>query len=200
MLRWFVIFLLVFLLGGVITFFLSQAWGGGGSESVSSQVVVQEVRRIGRLELVHYRLKDVLEYRVDRSFSIPGTPLRIPRNGKVLLVVSGEAIGCIDLTRLDSDAVTVTDSVATIRLPRPELCVVKVDHQHSKVYDADFSVFTFGDKERAELMTGAFRHAENNLRKAALDQGILAQTEAQAQAILPPLLRQFGIKRVVWVK
>ncbi len=124
----------------------------------------------------------------------------IPKSGKVLLVVSGEAIGCLDLARLDSSAISIRDSVATIRLPQPELCVVRVDHAQTRVYDASFTPFRFSDTERTQFLNTAYHTAENNLRQAALKQGILTQTDDQARTFLAPLLRQLGVKQVVWAR
>ena len=49
------------------------------------------------------------------------------------MIVSGEATGCLDLTKIRLGDITEKDSVLVVHLPEPEICSYKIDHSKSKV-------------------------------------------------------------------
>ncbi len=189
--KWIAILAAVLIVGLAGAYFMYRdALGNKTTEHTTSQIVVQEVRKIGKLELVHYKLKEVLEKRVDNNV------LGWTHTSKILLVVSGEAVGCIDLTKLDSAAVQLNDSTLTLRLPKAELCVFKIDHQNSKIYDANFSLVTRLQGKETALIDAAYKEAETQVRDAAIKEGILTETDKQARVFLQPLLQKLGAKHV----
>jgi hypothetical protein len=153
------------------------------TQSVS---LVQKIEAVGKLELVRYQLKDVVE--VTR----PSGSAYLP-DAKVLLVVSGEAVGCLDLTKLRAAHVREGADSVIVELPAPELCYHKVDHANSKVYDTKFTLLN----GEAGLVDEAYRQAEAQIKAAAESQQILEQTKANAQLVLRPMLEQLTNKKVV---
>ncbi len=150
---------------------------------VTHNTVLQAVEDLGRLELVRYQFRDVVEY-TERGLVI---------DDKLALIVAGEAVGCLDLRRVrPQDVVLVGDSVVRLTLPAPELCYYKVDHSRSKVFRKD----TFFFSDDAALVDKAYRYADAQVRRAALASGILAQTERNAQRILVPVLTRLSGRRV----
>ncbi len=92
---------------------------------ITEDVLVEKISNIGKLELIKYSMRDVIEKKELRSLLL---------DKRVLLVASGEVAGCIDLTRIKTeDIVQSTDDSITIYLPQPESCYVKLDHQRSKI-------------------------------------------------------------------
>jgi hypothetical protein len=77
-------------------------------------------------------------------------------------------------------------------MPEPELCVFKIDHNKSKVYNTEYA-FT----EEAKLVQEAYKQAEKQIQKSALDMGILEQTKENARKILTPMLEKASGKKVV---
>ncbi|WP_338762143.1 DUF4230 domain-containing protein [Bernardetia sp. ABR2-2B] len=149
------------------------------------KTVLEEVEGLGKLELVKYNFKDVVEHKQKHGYSSV-------LDSRVLLIVAAEAVGCMDLTRIKSEDITEVGDSVYVHLPAPELCYYKIDHQKSKVYDSE-SVPFIGDDN---LVGEAFAKAEKQIEKAALESGILIQTQAMAQTMLKPLLENLTKKTV----
>jgi hypothetical protein len=186
----------------VVWLFMRDMRGGPGvvESKISSQTVVQEVQKIGRLELVHYRIRDVFDKELSKPIGFGFSGLTYRNSNKLVLVISGEVIGCIDLAKLDSSAVQLADTVLTLRLPPAEVCVHKIDHQNTKVFSSDFSLLTTFQGKQAEIVDQAYKEAETQILEAAKKDGILQETDKQARVFLEPLVKKFGIKKVVFVK
>ncbi len=145
-------------------------------------LMLREVTALGKLELVKYTFKDIVDYEQPNTF--------LP-NSNAVLIVEGEAIGCIDLSRVTpADIVTTGDSI-TIKLPKPEICGWKINHDRSRVYDTRFSFLN-----ESQLVSDAYRQAERQIRQSALNGGILDQTRQNADKMLQPLLSRLSGKPV----
>ncbi|PMD94343.1 hypothetical protein BWI97_16675 [Siphonobacter sp. BAB-5405] len=161
-------------------FFLQRA----EPEVISNHnIVLREITSLGKLELVKYNFRDVVDQQITRQF--------LP-DAKALLIIQGEAVGCLDLTKM-----TVTDlgemgDTLIVRLPDPEICLARVDHSKSKVYNTEFA---FNDE--ALLIDQAFKKAEEQVQTSAIQQGILEQTKLNATKILRPMLEKVSGKKVL---
>lgn len=151
----------------------------------SFQTVLEEVESLGKLELVKYNFKDVVEHTQKNGYSSM-------LDSKILLIVAAEAVGCIDLTRIKAEDITEIGDSIYVRLPAPELCYYKIDHQKSKVYDSESMPFIKDNN----LIGEAYAKAEKQIEKAALESGILIQTQMMAQTMLQPLLENLTKKTV----
>ena len=159
--------------------------GGSPQVTVTHSTVLTQVEALGRLELVRYRFRDVVEYRRRQYRFLP--------ESKVALIVGGEAVGCIDLRKLQpQDVVLEGDSVVRVALPAPELCSFQVNHNQSRVYSTENGFF-----QDAALVDEGYKYAEAQVRTAALQSGILAQTQRNAEQILVPMLRTLTGRRVI---
>lgn len=145
-------------------------------------VVLEEIEALGRLELVKYTFRDVVEYTVERNY--------LP-DSKVMLIVSGEAIGCVDFAKIQKGDITETDSRVIVTLPQPEICVTKINHQDTKVYDTQWTYF-----DAANLTDKAYKEAEKEIMNIAMKTNILEQTEENAKQLLKPLFEQVSNKGV----
>ena len=151
------------------------------AQTAHSQVL-ERVVALGKLELVRYTFKDIVEHEQVNTL--------LP-NARAVLIVEGEAVGCIDLARLrPADLVTHGDSL-TLWLPAPEVCSWKINHERSRVYD---TAYTFLNE--AQLVSDAYRQAERQVRSAALQSGLLTQTRRNAIALLQPLLSRLTDRKV----
>lgn len=150
------------------------------------KTVLEEVESLGKLELVKYNFKDVVEHKQKNGYSSV-------LDSKVLLIVAGEAVGCMDLTRIKAEDITEVGDSVYVHLPAPELCYYKIDLQKSKVYDSESLPFIKDDN----LIGEAYAKAEKQIEKAALESGILVQTQAMAQTMLKPFLENLTKKTVI---
>jgi Protein of unknown function (DUF4230) len=154
--------------------------------TVTHNTVLTQVEALGKLELVRYKFKDIVEYR--RASRYPLLP-----DAKVALVVSGEAVGCLDLRKIrPQDVVFEGDSIVRVLLPAPELCSFQVNHDQSRVFSTENGFF-----QDADLVDQGYKYAEKQVRNAALQSGILAETQRNAEQILVPMLRTLTGRRVI---
>lgn len=159
-------------------------WLSGEEKMETTQaMVLQEITSLGKLELVQYNFKDVVEQKIINQW--------LP-DSKAILIVQGEAIGCIDLTQLDIADILPGQDTLVVHLPEPELCVFKIDHERSKVYNTEYAFL-----EEAKLVQEGYRQAERQIKQSALDMGILDQTKENARKMLVPMLEQVSGRKVV---
>lgn len=150
--------------------------------NTTQSIVLKEIKTLGKLELVRYTFKDIVEHEQVNAF--------LP-NANAVLIVEGEATGCLDLTQINLDDITATDDSITVQLPNPELCGWKINHDRSRVYDTHFSFLN-----ESQLVSDAYRKAERQVKQAALTGGILNQTRQNANQLLRPLLERVSGKKV----
>ncbi len=156
----------------------------GRSEIVTSHnVVLEQITSMGKLELVKYNFRDVVDQKITRQF--------LP-DGKALLIIQGEAVGCLDLTQMKVTDIGEMRDTLIIRLPEPEICVAKIDHSKSRVYNTEYA-FT----DEALLIDQAFKKAEEQVSQSAIQAGILEQTRENANKILRPMLEKVSGKKVL---
>lgn len=146
-------------------------------------VVIKEIVSLGKMELVKYSFRDVVEQEIIRDF--------LP-DPKAILIVQGEAVGCIDLTKISEKDLVTTGDTLILNLPNPEVCYHKIDHSKSKIYKTDYAFMN-----EALLLDEAYRKAEEQILKSALDSDILEQTKKNADLILKPLIENISSKKVV---
>jgi hypothetical protein len=151
--------------------------------TVTHNTVLTKIEQMGKLELVKYNFKDVVEYKKEIQF--------FP-DSRSVLIVGGEAVGCIDLRKLtEQDLVFTGDSLLTVYLPAPEICYSKVDHAKSKILLMENTYF-----RDAQMVDEAYRYAEKNVARSANHSGILKQTEINAHKILKPMLESVSGRKV----
>ena len=96
----------------------------GGEIEVSHNALLQKITSMGKLELVKYNFRDVVESKIKKDL--------LP-DAKVLLIVSGEATGCLDLTKIRVADIEEGSDTLVVHLPEPEICNYKIDHSKSRV-------------------------------------------------------------------
>ena len=146
-------------------------------------MVLKEMTLLGKLELANFAFRDVVEQELVRDY--------LP-NPKAILIVQGEAIGCIDLTKVKADDIATKDDTLIVHLPDPELCSYKIDHSKSKIYDTEYAFMN-----EQSLMNEAYTRAEDKIKQSAIEMGILEQTKKNANLVLKPLLENISGKKVV---
>lgn len=177
----------------------------GNVEIVNSTTILEKVEALGKIELVRYKFKEIYDYQSISSGKLSGETLFKSFNYtpdlKAVLIASGEAVGCIDLAKLDEEDVIVTPDTLFIQLPAPELCYHKLDLENTRVYHFErtgwWSRLFSDDQEMKGVIEKAYKNAERQIRKSALDGGILEETGTNANLILKPMLEKMSGKVVV---
>lgn len=150
-------------------------------ETVKHEAVVEQIRLMGKIQLVQLNIRDVVEYKVERNMLLP--------DSKVLMIVAGEIGACIDLQKLTDADVKRGDTKTVITLPNPEICYVKVSHERSKIYDKQSWMFLDDD---AELMDKAYKEAELFLNKPEVQQPAISEAIKNAPIILSPVFEKIA--------
>jgi hypothetical protein len=86
------------------------------------------------------------------------------------------------------------DGVVEMTLPSAEIQYVAVDNDATQILDRSTGVFTKGDPQ---LETEARRVAEEVLVAGALEEGLLAEAEANAKEVLTDFMLSLGYRDVV---
>lgn len=153
------------------------------SVQISHNMVLQKIESLGNLEVTRYNIQDMMEYKKIRRW--------LP-NAKTALVVSGEVICCIDLTKLQPEDIKVSDKTIQIQLPSPEICHVKIDHSKSRIYDMEFGLW-----ESTKIVDEAYTFAEKQLNEKAKELDMLSLSRDNAVNLLRPILEAMGFDEVV---
>jgi hypothetical protein len=151
---------------------------------LTEDVMVEKITNMGKLELVKYSMKDVLEKKEIRRF--------LP-DQRILFVAVGEVAGCIDLTKVKKEDIRSSGDSLTITLPTPEICYTRLDHQRSKVYDVSGAWFPSDAKDMVEDI---YKIAEKKIHDSAIEMDVLGKTRQNAELIFKPMLENISGKRV----
>ena len=151
--------------------------------NTTHNILLKEMTNMGKLELIKYSYRDVVEQEIVRDF--------LP-DPKAILIVQGEAVGCLDLTLIKDKDINFKADTIIINLPEPEICNHKIDHSKSKIYKTDYAFMNEG-----VLLDEAYKKAENQILESALNSDILDQAKKNAETLLKPLFENLSGKKVV---
>lgn len=150
---------------------------------------INEIRALARLETIQYSVEKVITAEVGQdafSFFL---------GDKLLFVAHGVVIAGIDMEKLQPADMRLDDGVLYVRLPLAEIFIATLDNEKSYVYDRETGLFTKGN---VHLETLARQKAEDEIRKAALEDGILVQAQGNAEAYLLKFFNTLGYKIVLF--
>ena len=150
--------------------------------------IVQKIQRLNRLETVVYSLDTVIEG--SKSSAVLPDLLA---GDRILLIVHGQSIAGIDLSKLRSEDVRINGQFIQVTLPASELFVTSIDNQRTRVYARSTGLLTSAD-QNLESETRA--RAQDQLQKDALNSGILDAARKNARAAVTTLLYGLGFQRV----
>ncbi len=153
-------------------------------QTISQDIVLTKITTMGKLELVKFSMKDVIDKTESKDFW---------PDERILFVAVGEVTACIDLTKVKKDDVRIIGDSLTLFLPQPEICYTKLDHQKSKIYDVSGMWFSDTVKDRVEDI---YKIAENKIFTSAMQMNILGKAKQNAQLIFKPLVVNLSDKKV----
>ena len=154
---------------------------------VTEDVMVEKITSMGKLELVKYSMKDVLEKKQIHT---------ILPDERVLFVAVGEVTACIDLTKVARKDIiqNAAQKTVTVILPQPEICYARLDHQRSKVYDVSGVILP---STTQAMIEDIYKLAEKSLLDNAQQMDIIGKARQNAQVIFKPLLEGVSDKTVI---
>ncbi len=152
--------------------------------------IVHEVQTLARLETIQYTVEKVITAEENQGVfqSLFGD--------RLLFVAHGTVIAGVDLDKLTPADLVIKDNVLTVHLPDAEIFIATLDNQKSYIYDRQTGLLTHGDQN---LETAARQAAENEIRQAALDDGILTTARQNAEVYLARLFQTLGFPNVTFL-
>lgn len=150
---------------------------------------INEVRALARLETIQYSVEKVVTVEVGQgaySFAF---------GDKVLFVGHGTVIAGIDMEKIQPSDMRYENGVLYVRLPPAEIFVATLDNDKSYVYDRETGILRKSDPT---LETLARQSAEDEILKAALEDGILAQAETNAETYLFRFFTALGYDNIIF--
>lgn len=178
---------------GIMSRVATAITGRATTFDTSVPAVVQRIQRLNRLETVVYSMDTVVEG--SKSSAVLPDLLA---GDRILLVVHGQSIAGIDLSKLKPEDVRITDKDGGqsihVTLPPSQLFITTLDNQHTRVYMRSTGVLVPADPN---LKTATRAKAEQQLQQSALTDGILDTASKNARATITTLLYSLGFKDVV---
>ena len=111
----------------------------------------------------------------------------------MLFVGRGEVVAGVDLARLTPADVSVQGDAVTLKLPQTEILHTRLDNRQSQVYERRTGFLTGPDRD---LEARVRVEAEDRIRAAALESGVLATARANAEEDLRRHLGLLGVREV----
>ena len=154
---------------------------------------ITEIRALARLETIQYSVEKVIRSQ--------------PREGlagalfdeKMLFVAHGIVVAGIDMGKLGPEHMRYEGGVLYVTLPPAEVFNPNtiLDNQKSYVYDRETGILSAPDPY---LETNMRQIAEQEILKAAMEDGILNQAQINAEAFLLKFFAALGFPNTIFVK
>ncbi len=152
---------------------------------------IYEVRALARLETIQYSVEKVITAEQNQ-----GT-FDFLFGDRLLFVAHGTVIAGIDMEKIQPSDMQLVNGVLNVRLPPAEIFVTSIDNQKSYVYTRETGILT---KQSVDLESLARQSAEDEIRKAAVADGILDEAQKNAEAYLLRFFNALGYQTVVFVQ
>lgn len=151
--------------------------------------VVRSIRDLANLTTVEMVEYTIVEKGTDEGFLAwaRGDSLEL---FAVARIGAGVDLGDVSVRSFDLSE----DGVVELVVPAAEVQYVAVDNEATQILDRDTGLFTRGDPR---LESDARRIADESLRQAALDEGILEMAEENAREVISNFLLNLGYRDVI---
>ena len=155
---------------------------------IDPPAIVQEIQALSELVTTKYGIQKVIGLEEEK----------IPFGSEQLLIlVRGEVLGGIDLSRLsESDLSVGADNSLAIRLPPPRVLHVYLVEKDTQTWDRKTTWWTPWVKPNPELEKKARLIALEAVQAAAMEMGILQKAQENAETAIAAVLATAGFKEV----
>lgn len=151
---------------------------------------INEIRALARLETIQYSVEKVI------TGETGGGTFQALFADKILFVGHGTVIAGIDMSKIEPEHMRFENGVLTVKLPPAEIFIAALNNEKSYVYDRQTGVLTRPD---INLETLVRQKAEEEILKAALEDGILEQAQLNAEAYLLKFFSALGFPNTIFV-
>jgi hypothetical protein len=151
---------------------------------------INEIRALARLETIQYTVEKVVT--IEQGQGTFGFLF----GDKILFIGHGTVIAGIDMEKLQPEDMRFENGVLTVKLPPAEIFIAALDNEKSRVYNRETGALT---KPDINLETLVRQSAEQEILKAALEDGILDQAQANAESYLFKFFAALGFPNTIFV-
>ncbi len=151
--------------------------------------IINQIKAVARLQTIQYSVEKIITAEVNQGLLGPLF------GDRLLFVAHGTVIAGIDMEKISATDLWLQTGMLYVRLPAAEVLVAELDNDRSYVYDRDTGLLTHGDPS---LETIARQVAEQEILTAALNDGILAQAQVNAEIYLEKFFIALGYEKVVF--
>jgi hypothetical protein len=153
--------------------------------------LITAIHDVARLETTSYHVEKVVEV-TDTQARLWGL---VQAKDDLLLIAVGDVVAGVDLTKVRDEDVVFDPKTRSVRvkMPRPEVLTSTLDEQATHAYSRHTDTMA---RRNEQLEGDARRRAEEQMRKQAVDAGILDRAQASADKTLRALLQSLGCSQV----
>jgi hypothetical protein len=152
---------------------------------------INEIRALARLETIQYSVEKVI------TGQTGGGMFEFALGDKILFVGHGTVIAGIDMEKLTPENMRFENGVLTVQLPPAEIFIAALDNEKSYVYQRDTGLLARPDPNLETLVR---QSAEQEILKAALEDGILEQAQINAEAYLIKFFAALGFPNTIFAE
>jgi hypothetical protein len=152
--------------------------------------IIHDVRALARLETIQYTVEKVITAEISQ-----GT-FDFLFGDRLLFVAHGIVIAGIDMEKLTPENMQFENGALYVTLPPAEIFIATLDNEKSYVYDRETGALTHGD---TNLETTARQAAEEEIYKAAVEDGILDLAQQNAENYLEKFFEALGYENVIFL-
>lgn len=150
--------------------------------------VVKEIQSLNRLETSSFTIEKIVEAgQGGNAFQ------ELLYGDRILLIAHGKVIAGVDMSGITEKDISIRGNDLTINLPSPVIFSSTLDNSKTRVYDRTQGFLSRGNKN---LESVARREAEESIRKAACDAGVLEEARVNAIERLRQLFQFAGYSNV----
>ncbi len=153
--------------------------------------IIHEMRSLSRLETIQYSVEKIITAEIGQD------EFKFLFGDRLIFVAHGNVIAGIDLADINPDDIEVEGEELIIHLPEPEVFIATLDNDKSYIYDRSLGILTKGD---TNLETNARKVAEEEILKAAIEDGIIEKASINGEVFLDRFLQNFGYKKVTFIR
>lgn len=179
----------------VLIFLLLMAWflifrnNSNLKINTDRATVIKEMRSLQRLETAIFSIEKI----IDGGTTGENIFQKFLFGDRILLIAHGQVIAGFDLSQVSDNDVEISDTNIHLTLPKPQVLVTTLDNTQTKVYDRQKGILNPGQKD---LESEARKVAEESIKKAACDGGILRQASDNGRKQLTAFLLALGFNRI----
>ena len=167
---------------------MRAAWLGQPRIDTSMPTVVRQVQHLQRLETIVFGMDKIVAGGQESRY-LP----KLLAGDRLLLMVYGEVTAGVDLGRIGPADIVISGPSVRVSMPAAEIFSARIDNERTRVYSRETGLFSAVDPN---LESEVRRVAEQQIRQAALDQGVLQLARTNAGVTLGNFLRGVGFEQV----